>query len=256
MAGKISMAAQAEVTGAIRERYRASGKAAKSAILDEFVAGTGVHRKHAIRLLSSKGADCRPRGRPKTRYGRPVAKALVLLWEASDRICSKRLKPMIPTLLPALERHDQIAVDAPVRAALLAVSPATIDRMLSEGRIAAAQGRRRRAGFSSAVRRSVPVRTFGALAIEALQIAQELFPFPLKGVDFDNDGAFMTNRWSAGVGRGTSKSRGLGRIARTTRLGWSRRTGRSCAGWSGTGGSRERPPPRRSPGSTRQLACT
>jgi hypothetical protein len=31
----------------------------------------------------------------------------------------------------------------------------------------------------------------GALALEALQIAQELFPFPLKGVDFDNDGAFM-----------------------------------------------------------------
>ena len=31
----------------------------------------------------------------------------------------------------------------------------------------------------------------GALALEALQAAQELFPFPLKGVDFDDDGAFM-----------------------------------------------------------------
>lgn len=31
----------------------------------------------------------------------------------------------------------------------------------------------------------------GALALEALQIALDLFPFPLKGVDFDNDGAFM-----------------------------------------------------------------
>ena len=67
---------------------------------------------------------------------------------------------MIPTLLPALERHGQIAVDGELRAALLSVSPATIDRLLSEVRIAAAQGRRRRAGFSSAVRRSVRVRTF------------------------------------------------------------------------------------------------
>ena len=160
MAGQISRAARAEVTAAIRERYAASGRAAKGAILDEFVAVTGVHRKHAIRLLSPKGAVRRPRGRPKTRYGRAVVDALVLLWEASDRVCSKRLKPMIPTLLPALERHGQIAVDGELRAALLSVSPATIDRLLSEIRIAAAQGRRRRAGFSSAVRRSVPVRTF------------------------------------------------------------------------------------------------
>jgi hypothetical protein len=29
----------------------------------------------------------------------------VALWEASDRICGKRLKVMIPTLLPSLERH-------------------------------------------------------------------------------------------------------------------------------------------------------
>ena len=67
---------------------------------------------------------------------------------------------MIPVLLPALERHGQLAPDEELRARLLAISPATIDRLLSETRIAAAQGRRRRAGFSSAVRRSVPVRTF------------------------------------------------------------------------------------------------
>jgi hypothetical protein len=141
MAGKISMAARAEVTAAIRERYLGSGRTAKSAILDEFVAVTGVHRKHAIRLLSEKGASRRPRGRPKTRYGCAVAEALVLLWEASDRVCSNRLKPMIPTLLPALERHGQIAVDETVRAALLCVSPATIDRLLSEVRIAAGPGK-------------------------------------------------------------------------------------------------------------------
>ena len=46
------------------------------------------------------------------------------------------------------------------RALVLAASAATIDRMLSDVRIAARGGRRRRAGFSSAVRREVPVRTF------------------------------------------------------------------------------------------------
>jgi hypothetical protein len=40
------------------------------------------------------------------------------------------------------------------------MSAATIDRLLSGVRIAASGGRRRRAGFSSAVRRQIPVRTF------------------------------------------------------------------------------------------------
>jgi hypothetical protein len=31
----------------------------------------------------------------------------------------------------------------------------------------------------------------GELVIEALAAARGLFPFPLRGVDFDNDGAFM-----------------------------------------------------------------
>ena len=254
------MAARAEVMAATRERYATSGKAAKSAILDELVALTGLHRKHAIRVLSAKGVERRPRGRPRTRYGRAVTEALVLLWEVSDRVCSKRLKPMIPVLLPALERHGQLAPDDDLRAKLLAVSPATIDRLMSEIRIAAAQGRRRRAGFSSAVRRSVPVRTFadwgdpppgfvevdfvahsgvsaagafvqtmvltdiatgwtecvpvlmraGALVLEALQAAQGLFPFPLRGVDFDNDGAFMNEpvvSWCRAQGLEVTRSR-------------------------------------------------
>ncbi len=178
--------------------------------------------------------------------------ALALLWEASDRVCLKRLKPMIPVLLPALERHGRPAADDELRAKLHAVSPATIDRLLSETRIAAAQGRRRRASFGSAVRRlrtlpqpgrsaarfcqgglcgasgvstagafvqplvltdiatggteCVPVvMRAGALVLEAMRAAQRLFPFPLGGVAFDNDGAFMNEPRSPGAGRRASR---------------------------------------------------
>jgi hypothetical protein len=31
----------------------------------------------------------------------------------------------------------------------------------------------------------------GALALEALKIALDLFPFPLRGIDVDKDGAFV-----------------------------------------------------------------
>jgi hypothetical protein len=40
-----------ELLEAIRPRYLRASKADKSRILDEFVATTGYHRKHAIRLL-------------------------------------------------------------------------------------------------------------------------------------------------------------------------------------------------------------
>ena len=42
---------------------------------------------------------------------------------------------------------------------MLSVSAATIDRLLGEVKVAAAGGRRRRAGFYSAIRREVPIRT-------------------------------------------------------------------------------------------------
>ncbi|SEI20580.1 hypothetical protein SAMN05216228_11182 [Rhizobium tibeticum] len=45
-------------------------------------------------------------------YGDEVRAALVVVWEASDRICGKRLHPLLPTLIEAMERHghgDRIA---------------------------------------------------------------------------------------------------------------------------------------------------
>ena len=67
---------------------------------------------------------------------------------------------MIPTLLPALERHGRLKLGAADRALVLAISAATIDRLLADTKIAAAGGKRRRVGFYSAIRREVPIRTF------------------------------------------------------------------------------------------------
>ena len=85
-----------------------------------------------------------------------IRNVLVALSEASDRVCGKRL----PALLPALERHDRVKLSAVEREKVLAISAATIDRMLFDEKIAAAGGRRRRVSFHSAIRREVPIRTF------------------------------------------------------------------------------------------------
>jgi hypothetical protein len=80
--------------------------------------------------------------------------------EAADRVCGKRLVAMIPILLPALAQHGRLQLGEDEQAQLLAVSAATIDRTLGEVKVAAAGGRRRPAGFYSAIRREVPIRTF------------------------------------------------------------------------------------------------
>jgi Integrase core domain len=238
------MRARREVVSVVAERYRAAGRCEKGRILDELCAVTGWHRKHAVRALSfgERPVSAQPRLRRRT-YGPSIRDALIALWDASDRLCGKRLVVMIPLLLPALERHGRLKLFADERALTLRASAATIDRLLADVKIAAAGGRRRRAGFSSAVRRQVPVRTFddwgapppgyceadlvahggtsasgafiqtltmvdvatgwtecfplivreAALVVEALERAQSLFPWCLRGLDFDNDSAFMND---------------------------------------------------------------
>jgi hypothetical protein len=55
----------------------------------------------------------------------------VLLWEASDRVCGKRLKALMPVLIEAMERHGHLELGIEIRTKLLAMSGATIDRALA-----------------------------------------------------------------------------------------------------------------------------
>ena len=50
-------------------------------------------------------------GAPQTRTWR----SLIVLWEASDRMCGKRLKALLPTLVPALEHHGHLCLDPAAR---------------------------------------------------------------------------------------------------------------------------------------------
>lgn len=156
----MSTGARKEIVRSVARRYRMAGAAEKRRLLDEFAALTGYHRKHAIRVLNATPpakAALRP---PRSRlYDEAVRQTLVVLWEASDRVCGKRLKALVPVLLPALERHGHLRLDEAVRDRLLRVSAATMDRLLSEAR--QGSGRRRRPKTTPRVRGSIAVRTFG-----------------------------------------------------------------------------------------------
>jgi hypothetical protein len=131
----------------------------QSQILDEFIDIITCNRKHAIRLLTGDGPVMPEATRPgRTIYSEAARQTLVVLWEASDRICGKRLKAILPGLISAMERHGHLSLDLKVRQLLLEVSPATIDRLLAP--IRGTAGRRRKRKASTKASREIPVRTF------------------------------------------------------------------------------------------------
>jgi len=151
-----------EYVEAIRGRYVMASKAEKSKMLDEFTKVTGCHRKTAIRLLLRKNKQVtnKKRGHPK-RYGPTVVEALRVAWEATDRLCSKRLQPFLPELITVLRKHGEGNImSAEIEAQLCQISPSTIDRVLRPWR--KVRGRR---PFSttkpgSLLKSSIPIRTF------------------------------------------------------------------------------------------------
>src|SRR5258705_5457762 len=159
MGTKFSKQTRRELLEALRERYRNASKIDKTKILDEFINPAGCHRKHAIRLLT--GVDTvmpEAPGVGRTIYPAAVRDALVVLWEAADRICGIRLKAILPSLISAMERHGHPTLDPNLRRLLLAASPATIDRLLAPLRGTAGHRRKRKPTTKSS--REIPVRTF------------------------------------------------------------------------------------------------
>src|SRR5271156_3156865 len=106
MMRRISMAARDELVAAVADRYARGDRGERGRILDEFAAVTGYHRKHAMRLLRAGQVNRRSGPRPGRRiYDEAVREALIVVWEASDRICGKRLRPLLPILLESVRGH-------------------------------------------------------------------------------------------------------------------------------------------------------
>lgn len=168
MGSKITAPTRRELVTALRARYAASSRNEKARILDEFTSISGYHRKSATRILNGStdlsSAAARAGPRPHL-YDEAVRQALIVLWEASDRICGKRLKALLPLLLPALERNGHLQLDPTVRSRLLGISAASIDRLLREVHSSSPRNRPKRA--PTALRRSVPIRTFADWAESA-----------------------------------------------------------------------------------------
>src|SRR5262249_61807749 len=130
----MSREVKAEWLPKLRMRYARRGREGKSRILDELCEDYGYERKYAIKLLG----DCLtpPSGRrrpgPEPRYGliEPIVRQV---WLSAEQPCGKRLVPILHQWLPYYERRFG-RLSSGQRKLLLAVSAATLDRLLAGAR--------------------------------------------------------------------------------------------------------------------------
>jgi hypothetical protein len=117
-----------EYLAAIKSRYKKSSKAEKQKILDEFCQTCQYNRKYAIRLLNSKSKKRRRKkaGRKPKYNSNEIEKFIKRIWKATNLICSKRLKVIIPLWLPFYEEE----LTEETKSLLNAISASTIDRIL------------------------------------------------------------------------------------------------------------------------------
>ena len=150
-----------EYTEAVHKRYKKASMREKTAILDEFCATTGYHRKYAILLLRGFKRFTRPK--PKKRGRKPfyqneaVLNPLKRIWRAANLPCSKRLKVILPLWLPGYALFfEPLSLDA--IKALKRISPATIDRLLKPARMEYKRHGRSTTKPGTLLRRQIPVK--------------------------------------------------------------------------------------------------
>lgn len=135
---EMSKASIIEYTRQKRHLYQTHPhRAYRIQLLTQYCETTGFDRKYAQKLLTGKRkGDGTGRGKNAGRhllYTEGIKKIIQAIWKSSEQPCGKRLKQTIPLLLPSYEkRHGQL--DETTRELLIKISPAQIDRLLSENK--------------------------------------------------------------------------------------------------------------------------
>ena len=151
-----------EYREAVHLRYKNATRHEKTAILDEFCATCGCHRKHAIRVLKRFKRFTKPkakkRGKPPVYQNEAIINPMKEIWLAANLPCSKRLKVMLPIWLPGyVELFGELSAE--VINALLKISPPTIDRILKPIRFHYTKRGRSTTKPGTLLRKQIPIKT-------------------------------------------------------------------------------------------------
>ncbi len=157
----MTLGGKRELLKQVKDRYWRANRSQKHRILDEFVANTGYHRKYALALLHGRVVPHPAAQRRRRRlYTQEVTDALVKVWMVCDCIGSTRLQPYVPVIVAVLERLGEIQLSPAIRALLLSMSRATIDRLLQPARRKRVPHGRTTTKPGTLLKHSIPIRTW------------------------------------------------------------------------------------------------
>ena len=149
--------ARREYAADMRERYaKARSKSARSRLLDEFMAATNCHRKHAIRALNHAPAPRTQRERV-SRFDAAVVAALVQIWRFSGYPWSRRLKALLPLWLPSAQ--TSLNLSKRVIGVLRSMSARSMDRALQPHRVELRKRIYGRTKPGTLLKHQVPIRS-------------------------------------------------------------------------------------------------
>ncbi len=155
----MSVQAKKELVHRMRWQYLEAHRKGKTEIIDAIIAATGYHRKYAMAVLRKPPKRIQAVRSPVRIYDEEMKMVLVMVWNAANQICSKRLAPFLPEFIEILERFGHLKITCDVKAKLFAVSPATIDRLLKEERAKHPRGKATtRPG--NLLKQKIKIRTF------------------------------------------------------------------------------------------------
>lgn len=155
----MSMKAKKELVHRMRWQYLEADRKGKTEIIDAVIAATGYHRKYVVASLRKTPKRLQCVRQPLKIYDEEMTAALIMIWNAANQICSKRLAPFLPEFIATLERFGHLNISSEARAKLLTVSPATIDRLLKPERAKHPRGRSTtRPG--NLLKQQIKIRTF------------------------------------------------------------------------------------------------
>ena len=143
----------------VRLRYLKGKKKQKTLILDEFCEVCQISRKHAIKLLGQEIKTKALRSGPKLIYGENIRRHILILWQAMNRMCSKKMVAAMPIWL-----NFYFGINPEETLLLKRISSSSIDRILAKHR---EEVRRGKSGTEpSLIKNKIPLKLLDEAVLE------------------------------------------------------------------------------------------
>ncbi|MBC8299172.1 MAG: transposase family protein [Pelagibacterales bacterium] len=164
MTQKLSLSVKKMLINKIKDKYKKAKKKDKAFIIDDVVELTNYKRKYAIHQLNNikKVINRNKRNGNNKKYTEEIKEALVKVWYASNRICSKRLAGFLPEMVQIMHDKNHLNLEDKNKKLLATISASSIDRLLKTERALKKRRGKSSTNSVSLLQHKIAVKTFNS----------------------------------------------------------------------------------------------